>query len=82
MHLPHPRHPDPQLSWARCGDLRRLVLLLLGRRPQAQQQRDGSSVVTAMPPLVPEPAARFYTACVLLALEHLHGRLCTVHRVS
>ncbi|GLC51146.1 hypothetical protein PLESTB_000470800 [Pleodorina starrii] len=79
------------LGWARCGDLRRLVQLLLGRspahqnkhphpHPQPQQGGGASPAMTSLPPLMPEDAARFYTACVVLALEHLHTKLHTVHR--
>ncbi|KXZ56784.1 hypothetical protein GPECTOR_1g706 [Gonium pectorale] len=69
------------LGWARCGDLRRLVQLLLSRSPaHQQQQKQGGGGGGGLPPLMSEDAARFYTGCLVLALEHLHGRMHTVHR--
>lgn len=67
------------LGWARCGDLRRLVQLLLGR--SAAHAAGKHTGVAGMPALVPEEAARFYMGCLVLALEHLHVRIHTVHRV-
>ncbi|GFR41009.1 hypothetical protein Agub_g1676 [Astrephomene gubernaculifera] len=71
------------LGWARCGDLRRLVQVLLGRSPAHRPQKHHSAAEpghSSLPPLMNEDAARFYMGCMVLALEHLHVRLHTVHR--
>ncbi|PNH04622.1 Ribosomal protein S6 kinase alpha-4 [Tetrabaena socialis] len=70
------------IGWARCGDLRRLVQLLLGRSAAHQPGKHTGErpPVAGLPLLMPEEAARFYAGCLALALEHLHGRLNVVHR--
>ncbi|KAG2442586.1 hypothetical protein HXX76_002671 [Chlamydomonas incerta] len=68
------------VGWARCGDLRRLVQLQLAKNAAQGKQNTGASSVPTMQPLFCEDAARFYVGCLLLALEHLHCRLNTVHR--
>ncbi|KAG2448356.1 hypothetical protein HYH02_006938 [Chlamydomonas schloesseri] len=69
------------VGWARCGDLRRLVQLQLAKNgAQAKQNAGQHTPVTAMHPVICEDASRFYVGCLLLALEHLHCRLNTVHR--
>ncbi|GLI69061.1 hypothetical protein VaNZ11_013604 [Volvox africanus] len=70
------------IGWARCGDLRRLVQLLLGRSVAHQNNKvtGAAPAVSGLPLLMPEDAVRFYAGCLVLALEHLHSRLHTVHR--
>ncbi|PNW85338.1 hypothetical protein CHLRE_03g181700v5 [Chlamydomonas reinhardtii] len=64
------------VGWARCGDLRRLVQLQLAKNTAQGKQNTG----TSSHPVICEDASRFYVGCLLLALEHLHCRLNTVHR--
>ncbi|GIL99569.1 hypothetical protein Vretimale_4707 [Volvox reticuliferus] len=70
------------IGWARCGDLRRLVQLLLGRSAAHQHNKvtGAAPAVSGLPLLMPEDAVRFYAGCLVLALEHLHSQLHTVHR--
>lgn len=71
------------VGWARCGDLRRLVQLLMKRSPAHQPNKTTGAApsLASVPLLMPEEAARFYVGCLVLGLEHLHTRLHTVHRV-
>lgn len=72
------------VGWARCGDLRRLVQLLLKRSPAHQPNKATGAApsLASVPLLMAEEAARFYVGCLALGLEHLHTRLHTVHRVG
>lgn len=53
------------------------VIISCGLARQGKQNTGTSSH-----PVICEDASRFYVGCLLLALEHLHCRLNTVHRVS